>query len=373
MTSSPENTSPSTDPRPEHSEAAAKAKHQPPFTVAASRQFVPWLQEHKLSLVFTTYQAGKIFLVGTLPGGRLAIEERSIPRCMGMTVSGNSLYVSSLYQLYRFENALQPDQKHGDYDRLFVPKMSWITGDIDIHDMAVDASGRLVFVNTLFSCLATTHDAYSFQPIWQPPFISHLGPEDRCHLNGMAMRDGEPAFVTAVSRSDVADGWRDHRQDGGLVLDVATGEAIAEGLSMPHSPRWYQGKLWLCHSGTGQFGFVDLDSGKFEAVCFIPGYMRGLTFFKNFAIIGMSRQRENKTFSGLALDQALADRAAEPRCGLAVVDLETGSLVHNLRLEGVVRELYDVAVLTDVIRPGAIGFKSDEIRRVITLPPANPR
>ncbi|MGE4219551.1 MAG: TIGR03032 family protein [Alphaproteobacteria bacterium] len=350
---------------------SAPAAAKPQLEITTSRLFQSWQAEEKVSFAFTTYQAGKLFLVGMQPNGRLSIEERSIPRCMGMTVQGNSLYVSSLFQVFRFENAVPPGQMHDGYDRVYVPKMSWITGDLDIHDMAVDADGRLVFVNTLFSCLATASDRFSFEPLWKPSFISQIGAEDRCHLNGLAMRDGRPAYVTAVSRSDAAGGWRDRRDTGGIVIDVASNEVVLDGLSMPHSPRLYRDKLWVLNSGTGFFGYVDLAAGKFEPVTFCPGYLRGLSFQGDYAIVGLSKQRENRTFSGLALDDALKARDADARCGIAVIDLKTGSLVHMLRIDGVIRELYDVAVVPGAFRPTAIGFLSDQIRRVISLPPSD--
>lgn len=335
--------------------------------LSGSRQFPEWLAEQRVSLAFTTYQAGKVFFIGLQPNGRLSIFERTLNRCMGMVAAGNSLYISTLYQLWRFENTLEPGQVAEGYDRIYLPQVGYVTGDLDIHDVAVDREGRLIFVNTLFGCLATTSEDYSFVPLWKPPFLSKLGAEDRCHLNGLAMRDGEPAYVTAVSESDVADGWRDRRVDGGCVVDVAVDEVVLRGLSMPHSPRWYRERLWLLNSGTGEFGMVDLDAGKFEPVCFCPGYLRGLSFVGNFAVVGLSLPRDNKTFQGLPLDDALAAKKTEPRCALQVIDLRTGDAVHWLRIEGVVTELYDVITLPDCRRPMAIGFKSDEIRRVVTM------
>jgi uncharacterized protein (TIGR03032 family) len=181
------------------------------------------------------------------------------------------------------------------------------------------------------------------------------------------MENGRPRYVTAVGQTDVADGWRDRRQYGGCVLDVESNEIIVSGLSMPHSPRVYQGKLWLLNSGMGEFGYVDLAQGKFEPVTFCPGYLRGLTFTGDYAVVGLSKPRHNKTFSGLALDEKLAAKDAEARCALQVIDLRTGDIVHWLRLEGVVAELYDVTVLPGVRCPMALGFKSDEIRRMITI------
>jgi uncharacterized protein (TIGR03032 family) len=343
---------------------------KPELEIMGSRQFNSWLAEQKISLAFTTYQTGKLFLIGLQPDGRLSVFERTFNRCMGLHASDQTLYMTSLYQLWRFENSLEAGQAHEGYDRLYVPQMAWTTGDLDIHDVAPGADGRPVFVNTLFGCLATVSETHSFVPLWKPPFLSKLAAEDRCHLNGLAMEGGKPRYVTSVSQTDVNDGWREHRRDGGTVTDVGANAVVMTGLSMPHSPRLYRGKLWLLDSGTGNFGYVDLKAGKFEPVVFCPGYMRGLSFVGEYAVVGLSLNRENKTFEGLALDDNLRKRKAQPRAGLQVVDLRTGDVVHWLRIEGIVRELYDVVVLPGVRRPMALGFKTDEIRRVISIGPA---
>lgn len=335
--------------------------------INSSRQFTHWMLEQQLSLAFTTYQAGKLFLLGLQPNGRLSVFERTFNRCLGLWSNGQTLWMSSLYQLWLFENVLERGQTAGGYDRLYVPQVGYTTGDLDIHDVTVEANGRVVFVNTLFGCLATTSETHSFVPLWKPPFLSKLAAEDRCHLNGVALEDGRVAYATAVSQSDVADGWRDRRHDGGCVIDVRSDEVIATGLSMPHSPRVYRDKLWLLNSGTGHFGFIDRSSGRFEQVAFCPGYLRGLSFHGDYAIVGLSKSRENKTFSGLALDENLRAGDAEARCGLQVIDLRTGDVVHWIRMEGVVTELYDVVSLPSVIRPQALGFKTDEIRRVLRV------
>lgn len=335
--------------------------------IAASRQFVSWLASVNASLAFTTYRAGKVFLIGCQPDGRLSIFERTFNRCMGLCVAGNGFYMSSLFQLWRFENILDPGQTYNGYDRAYVPIVGYTTGDLDIHDMAVDGNGRIVFVNTLFSCLATVGEKDSFAPLWRPPFVSKLAAEDRCHLNGLAMDDGRPAYVTAIASTDVADGWRDKRTDGGCVIDVRNNQVIATGLSMPHSPRLYRGTLWLLNSGTGEFGIVDPGTGRFQSVAFCPGYLRGLSFIADYAVVGLSKPRENRTFTGLPLDEALARRNAEAQCAIYVIDLRTGDAVHWLRIEGIVEELYDVVVLAGVRRPMAVGFKTDEIRRIVKV------
>ena len=325
-----------------------------------------WLAGQGVSLAMTTYQAGKLLLVGRQPQPRLGIFERTFNRCMGLWSDGQTMWMSSRYQLWRLENVSRQLDSKG-FDRLFVPQVGYTTGDIDIHDVAVDEQGRPVFVNTLFNCLATTSERLSFTPLWKPPFISKLAAEDRCHLNGLAMQDGKPRFVTACSQSDVVDGWRDRRHQGGCVIDVDSGEIVASGLSMPHSPRWYRDRLWLLNSGEGYLGHIDLDSGQFERVAFCPGYGRGLSFVGDYAIVGLSRPKDDEqSFKGLPLDDELAKRDADARCGIQVVDLNSGDVVEWLRIEGgLIDELYDVVVLPGVVRPKALGFKTNEIQRSV--------
>lgn len=350
-------------------DAAASAPNAPSqLEVATSRYFSQWLQQQHISLAFTTYQTHRLGLVGLKSEGRLGIFERLLDRPMGLYTADHSLYLSTRYQLWRFENVLSPGQWEQGGDRLYVPRVGHTTGDLDIHDVVLDASGQLIFVNTLHGCLATLDDRHSFRPWWKPPFISRLAAEDRCHLNGLALKDGQPAYVTAVSQSDVADGWREKRRDGGCVVSVADNEVVAGGLSMPHSPRWYRDRLWLLNSGRGELGYVDLDQGSFQPVTFCPGYPRGLAFWDRYAIVGISKPRD-QTFSGLDLDDLLMEKGAIARCGLLIVDLDSGDIVHWLRLEGVVTELYDVQVIAGAQRPRALGFKNDEIAQKITFNP----
>lgn len=342
---------------------AATAK----FEFLNSRQFPQWMAEQRISLAFTTYQAGKLFLIGLNPQGRLSIFERTFNRSMGLAGNGQTLWMSTLYQLWRLENTLAPGQLADGYDCFYIPRTAYTTGDLDTHDIGLGADGKPVFVATLFSCVATLSETHSIRPLWKPPFISRLAAEDRCHLNGLAMEGGRPRYASAVSSADVADGWRDRRRDGGLVIDIDTGEIALTGLSMPHSPRLVDGVLYLADSGTGRFGRVDLAKGAFEEIAFCPGYIRGLAVHRHFAVVGTSMPRHNRTFSGLALDEELKRRGVEPRCGLLVIDLRSGDIVHWVRLEGIVQELYDVVALPGVKRPMALGLVSDEIRRTISL------
>jgi uncharacterized protein (TIGR03032 family) len=351
-----------------------------------SRHFLDWLAEMGVSLAFSTYQTGKVFFVGCKVDGGLAIFERTFNHCMGLWASADSrtMWLVSKFQVWRFEQAaaaVVPYQRSGaegddagipawaerGYDVAYVPRIGYTTGDIDLHDIAVAEDGRVIFVCTLFGCLATLSERASFQPLWQPAFLSALVPEDRCHLNGLAMRDGQPAYVTIVADSDVVDGWRDRRRDGGCVIDVAANEIVARGLSMPHSPRWYRDRLWLVNSGTGEFGTIDVATGRFEPIVFCPGYLRGLAFVGDYAVVTLSKPR-HVTFHGLELDDRLQQRGAEPQCGLQVIDLRSGTIAHWLRLDGsLVTELYDTVVLHGVRQPMALGFKTNEIERLLLV------
>ena len=315
-----------------------------------SSSFSEWLASVDATLSLTTYQAGRLFFVGRKADGGIRAHERIIEQCQGLWTDGQTLWTSGLYMLWRFENVLRNGETTPTgADRKFVPLEGRVVGRIDIHDIGVgDAYGarRPIFVNTLYGCLATISEAASFRPLWRPKFLTALAPEDRCHLNGLAMDGARHAFVTAVSRSDVADGWRDRRHDGGIVIDVASTEIVASGFSMPHSPRLYDRKLWLLNSGAGEFGTVDPASGTFTPVCFCPGYARGLAFAER---------------------RHLSEKDAVARCGVLIVDIDTGNAVEWLRFEHTIEELYDVAILPRVRSAEAIGFKSDDIQREITV------
>lgn len=348
----------------------ATAAPEPPLNISTSRNFPDWMATQGISLAFTTYQSNRLFFLGLNPEGNLAAFERLFDRPMGLYASpwGDTLHLSTRYQIWRFENVLDPGQFYKGGDRLYVPRQGYITGDLDIHDLAIDSQGKLVFINTTYNCLATLSDRHSFKPLWMPPFITKLAAEDRCHLNGLALVEGQPRYATAVSQTDIVDSWREKRRDSGCIFDILANQAIVTGLSMPHSPRWYKNRLWVLNSGQGEFGWIDLEQGQFQPLTFCPGYVRGLAFCGDYALVGLSKPRD-KTFQGLALDDRLQQAGVEARCGIYVIDLRNGDIVQWLHLEGVITELYDVQVLPGIQRPVALGFKSNEIAQLITTEP----
>jgi uncharacterized protein (TIGR03032 family) len=329
----------------------------------ASEGLAEWLVSQQVSLVFGT-PPQKLWLLGTDDEGELSVFDRVFDKVMGLATDGaDRLWIATRFEIWRFENVLPPGQRTADgHDRLFIPRHCSVVGDINVHDLGLEADGRDLWVNTRYGCLASTSEEFSFVPRWHPPFLPGPRAGDRCHLNGLAMVDGVARYVTCVSRDSEVDEWRNGRRDQGVVIDVASGEVVVDGLSMPHSPRWHDGALWLANAGTGELGRVDLERGSFEPVAFGPGFLRGLCFVGDYAVVGSSKPRRGDIYSGLALDDALESRGARPHLGLFVVDLRRGELVEWLLIEGPVRELFDVCALAGVQRPAAIGLRTDEIR-----------
>ncbi len=334
--------------------------------IVASNGFSEWLDHSKLSIAFTTYRMGKLFLLGRKPGGQLSVFERTFNRSMGIWTDSQTLWLASAFQIWRFENMLPTGATDGDYDRLFVPMQSATTGDINVHDVTLDENGDLFFVSTLFSCVGKLSRNHSLASVWKPSCVSRLVPEDRCHLNGICCHEGKPRYVTLCAQSDTDHGWRANKKSGGQLIDIESDQAIVGELSMPHSPRFANGKLWLLNSGRGEFGYVDVDRGQFEPVTFCPGFARGLAIHGNVAVVGLSRPRD-KVFKGLELDAELERHDTQAICGLVVIDLERGQILHQVHVIGDVEELYDVAVLPGVRCPKAFGMKTSEVQRNVWL------
>lgn len=339
----------------------------PAISMSCSRGLPAFLLENGFSFTFTSYQSGRVYWVGVTQDGSLSVHERNFERAMAVHAAGDTMLLSTAWQIWRFENDMAGGQRTAEgADRCYVPRMAWVTGELDIHEIGILSDGRLIFVNTLHSCLATISQTRSFTPYWKPGFISALAPEDRCHLNGMAMRDGMPTHVTAISASDIVGGWRDRRGEGGCIIDVASGEILTQGLSMPHSPRWHDGRLWVLNSGEGDLGTVDTKTGKFTPCTFLPGFLRGLAFHGKYALVGLSKPRDG-AFAGLALDERLAQRDADPRCGVYVVNTQTGHVVEWLEFNGLITEVFAVDVLPAVRMPVAVGCVGNEIRTRISI------
>lgn len=345
------------------------------------------------SLMVSTYQAGKLVLLRN-DNGVLNTHFRVFNKPMGLAVSGGRLAIGTATSVQEYHNvpaAAAKVEPKGRHDSAWLPRRENVTGDVQIHEMAwVDrpvmsdtgpesenrqgsVQGReakppeLWFANTAFSCLAVRSDEYSFEPRWRPKFVSHLAPEDRCHLNGLAAVEGRVKYVTALGETNTPGGWRENKRDGGIVIDVDSNEIIARGLSMPHSPRWYQGKLWVLNSGTGGFGHVDLNSGRYEEIAQFPGFTRGLCFAGRLAFIGLSQVRESAVFSGIPLVERL-EKEEDRTCGVWVVDISTGEIVAFVKFEDAVQEIFAVELLGGMQYPDLVQDDPEVLAASYVLP-----
>ena len=344
-----------------------QASDQLRIECAASTGFQSWVAQAAGSLAITTYQAGKVAMIGW-DGGQITLLMRQFDKPLGMAVSGNRMALATRYEFSIFSNAppLASDyleDEPGRYDALYLPRTTFHTGDLHMHDVAF-GSDEVVLVNTRFSCLARLSRDFSFEPLWRPKFISDLVPEDRCHLNGLALRDGRAKYVTALGTTDTPAGWRENKADGGVLIDVETDEIVAAGMSMPHSPRWYDGRLWVLNSGTGELLAIDPSNGESTVVCGLPGYLRGLCFVGPYALVGLSKVREKHIFGGLPL-QKQHDKLL---CGVAVVDLRSGVSVGMFEFTSGCEELYDVQFLPGIRRPMILNLEKPAVRQAVTNP-----
>ena len=235
---------------------------------------------------------------------------RVFDKPMGVAADREKIAVGTTYGIEEWHNVPAVAAKIpplGCHDGCYLPRRKTITGDIDIHEMAwVDQ--ELWFINTRFSCLCTLDARYSFVPRWRPPFVTGYDLTDRCHLNGLGIRDNQPYYVTALGETDRPDGWRANKASGGILMDITTNEVIVRGLSMPHSPRGYRDRLWVLESGRGTLAQVDLATGTLTTVAEFPGFTRGIDFWGDLAFIGLSQIRETAVFSGIPLTQTLTER-----------------------------------------------------------------
>ena len=311
--------------------------------------FTQLLEQLGCSLLVSTYQAGKLAVVGAHES-RLTLSVHNFERAMGIAVRPDKIAIGANRQVWFLNDA--PDvaprlPPAGRYDACYLARTALYTGDIHVHELAFGGEGgrELWCVNTMFSCLCTLDDRHSFVPQWRPPFVTALAAEDRCHLNGLALDpQGRPAYVTVLGQTDTAGGWRANKVSGGCVLDVPSGEPVLRDLAMPHSPRLHRGNLWVLDSGRGRLLLIDRAAGRGAVAAELPGYTRGLAMHGDVAFVGLSRIRESNVFGGMPI----AERRDELKCGVGAVDLRSGRLLGHLEFKTGVEEIFAVEVLPGV-------------------------
>ena len=353
---------------PQPTKAHEPAAPNEPMRSVHTSNFPEILHRLGISLVVSTYQAGKLIVLRA-DGEYINTHFRIFQKPMGIAANRHKIALGCSNQIWELSNIpavatkVEPVGKH---DACYLPRVSHITGDIDIHEMAwggIDNSD-LWFVNTRFSCLCTLDKDYSFVPRWRPNFVTALTPEDRCHLNGLAMVKRKPKYVSALGETDSIGGWRKNKANGGILIDVASNEIISRGLSMPHSPRYYGDRLWVLESGQGSISLWDSATEKLQTVINLPGFTRGIDFYGSLAFIGLSQVRETAVFSGLPLTTRLDERI----CGVWVVNLETAQTVAFLKFEDAVQEIFAVRVLPNIRFPEIIDWDEKLIASSYVLP-----
>jgi uncharacterized protein (TIGR03032 family) len=337
----------------------APAQHgaaaESPLRSVFTDSFARGIEQLGSSLLISTYQTGKL-ICARARNGSLNTHFRNFEKPMGLAVGAGRFFLGTRTEVWDFRDMPQVAPKiepPGSHDACYLPRNRHVTGDISIHELTA-AQGHLWFVATAFSCLATLDADHSFVPRWKPPFVSELAPGDRCHLNGLCAVDGHVRYVTALGTTDEPGGWRERKASGGVIVDVPSSEIVVTGLSMPHSPRWHDGRLWVLESGKGELCVVDLDSGRSETVVELPGFTRGLAFTGRTAFVGLSQIRESSTFGDLPLVERLEERL----CGVWAVDIVDGAVVGFLRFDDLVQEVFDVALLPgkrwpEIAEPGS--------------------
>lgn len=336
-----------------------------PFQCTYSGQALELLDKLNISLILSTYQAGKVIILSS-DGERMYQLVREFPRPMGIALKESMMALAGALCVTVFRTdanlAKTYPEKPDVYDAFYYPTSLFRTDYVDIHDIAFTKNG-LVGVNTSFSCLCRLDGEYSFNPIWKPPFIEKYLPQDLCHLNGMAVdENGAIRYVTAFGGTNSKEGWRENKLTSGILIDVNTNETVLEGLPMPHSPRIYKGEIYMLLSATEELIKVDLEKKSYQVVAKLDGFIRGLSFKNQYAFIGVSKLRNTHTFS----DLELVDK--DIKAGVVIVDLNAGKVVGKIEYENDVEELYDVHILEGYKRANMISYQQSFNHRALITP-----
>jgi hypothetical protein len=244
-----------------------------------SQELPELLEQLELSVLLSTYQAGRVVSVGSHQG-ELRLGFSHFDQAMGLCRTASGIAVGTrdgIWSLPANREIAAHIKPEGEHDIAFLARSCHHSGPLMGHGLAW-GSDRLWLVSTLFNGLVTIKGDWSFLPQWQPPFISGWAAGDRCHLNGLALaEDGSaPAYVTALGETDTENGWREHKTTGGCLIQVPSG----------------------------------------------PVVLRGLECFTGHAFVGLSQSRETAVFGGLTLQ----DNQQQLFCALAMVDLAIGTL-----------------------------------------------
>lgn len=338
----------------------------PPFSCNFSPNTPELLQQLGITVAISTYQAGKVIFISATDSENLIQLPRNFKKAMGMAIGRNKMAIAVQDEVIVLTNSPELAKtyppKPNTYDGLFLPRATYYTGHVDLHDLEWSGD-ELLAVNTRFSCLAKIDTNYSFTPIWKPYFISKLTPDDRCHLNGMALDQGKPKYVSALGKTDTAEGWRPDKAHGGVIMDVEKNEIVIDELAMPHSPRIYDGALYCLLSALGQLIKIDVAKGSYEVKHQFEGYVRGMAKHGDYLFIGLSKIRKKSSSFG---DLPIAEKSL--KCGVEILHFPSMSKVAQIQYLTSVEELYDVKILEGMRRPNVLGTMKDDFRKALVIP-----
>ena len=340
-------------------------KTLPPFAVAYTPNVPEILFDLKFTLALSTYQAGKMIFLSAVDKEKLIQLPRTFDNAMGVATSADKMAIACKKELVLLKNfpqlARNYPSKKDTYDSFFVPRVIYNTGSLDLHDMNF-IDEKLVAVNTLFSCLAEINDEFSFEPVWKPGFITGLAPEDRCHLNGMAVSKNSIEYVTALGTTNTTQGWRENKIGGGVIIHVPSGEIVLQGMAMPHSPRLYNKKLYFLNSAMGELRICDPEKRTSEVIVKLGGFARGMARFGDFLFIGISKLRHTTdVFKSLPI-------AKTSYAGVEVVYLPYKKVIGQIKYETSVDEIYDVKILPGLCRPGILNSEKLQDQMAVITP-----
>jgi uncharacterized protein (TIGR03032 family) len=340
-----------------------------PFSCQYTPQIPELLLKLNCTIAISTYQAGKLIFISPKDEDSLVQLPRTFEKPMGVAQDEKSdkLALACKDEVIVFSNskdlASHYPKSPGKYDALYMPRVTYHTGPVDIHDLSFGSDGSLFAVNTLFSCIIKIDSNYNFTPYWTPPFIDKIVSEDRCHLNGMAMERGLPKYATAFNQGNSFQSWRENITKSGVIFDLESNEVVAESLAMPHSPRLFGGELYTLLSATGELIKIDIKTGKYDVVVKLDGFVRGMSLHKDYLFIGLSKLRKKSSTFG-KLD--FAEKANQS--GIMVIHLPTGSIAGKITYLTSLDEIYDVHIIPDKIRPNILNTLTPDYKLGLMTP-----
>ncbi|WP_320033518.1 TIGR03032 family protein [Halarcobacter sp.] len=338
-------------------------KTKKPFNLSFSYSFSRILHELNSTLVISTYQAEKVIFLSAQSSNQLIQLPRTFTSPMGLAYDRNKLAIATKTNIITLSSIEKQVllKKQNKYDAYFIPTASFYTGYSHLHDIAF-GKDKLFAVNTNFSIVGTVNIDFNFTPYWKPNFIKNINGGDQCHLNGLAMENGEPGYVTAFSTTDEPKGWKNTDFKQGVLINVKTNKIVQKNLNIPHSPRFYKNKIYFLESAKSKLNEYNPMTGETTTVIELNGFARGMDIIEDIAFIGISKIRPSSSiFNNLKYENN------DYYAGVVAVNLQTKKIVGKIEYLNDVNEIYDIKILPNIKKANIIGL-NDEQFDAISMP-----